>query len=122
MEDRYLNLMHQWLILKQEGKSIDKYLKEQGYHSAAVYGMAIYGRHVIRELQESDIKVRYGIDRRKLDGYKNIEVLQPIEELPDVDVIINTVLHDHVDIKLNLAKITNCPVISLEDIIFESYR
>ncbi|MBD5489850.1 MAG: hypothetical protein HDR13_13850 [Lachnospiraceae bacterium] len=122
MEERYLNMMHQWLILRQEGKSIDRYLKRQGYNSVAVYGMAIYGRHVIRELKESDIKIIYGIDRRKVDAYMNIQVLQPTEKLPHVDAFINTVLNDHAGIKDCLAKIADSPVISLEDIIFESYN
>lgn len=121
MEEKYLNMMHQWLILKQEGKGIDRYLKKQGYDMVAVYGMAIYGRHVIRELKESDIKVLYGIDRRKADAYMKIEVLQPTEKLPHVDAIINTVLHDHTSIKDCLAKMTDSPVVSLEDVIFGSY-
>lgn len=121
LEGRYLNMMNQWLILKQEGKGIDRYLKKCGYSTVAVYGMAIYGRHVIRELQESDIKVVYGIDRRVMDAYMNIEVIQPAEGMPPVDIIINTALRDHTNIKTNLAQLTSSPVVSLEDIIFESY-
>ncbi len=121
-EQRYLNMMNQWLILKQEGKSISSYLRKQGYKTAAIYGMAIYGRHVVRELQSSEIEVLYGIDRKKLKPYKNIEILQPEKKLPYVDIIINTVLHDCVNIKAELAKITDSPVSDLEDIIFESYH
>lgn len=120
-EGKYLNMMNQWLILKQEGKGIDRYLKKHGYNIIAVYGMAIYGRHVIRELQESDVKILYGIDRKEMEPYKKIEVLQPVEEMPHVDAVINTVLHDHINIKFHLAGIISSPVVSLEDIIFESY-
>lgn len=121
LEGRYLNMMNQWLILKQEGKSIDRYLKRHGYNTVAVYGLAIYGRHVIRELQESDVKIMYGIDRREMDAYKNVKVIQPAEGMPLVDIIINTVLHDHIGIKMNLAPLISSPVVSLEDVIFESY-
>lgn len=120
-EGKYFNMMNQWLILQQEGKGIDRYLQKHGYDVIAVYGMAIYGRHVIRELQESDIKILYGIDRKEMEPYKNIKVLQPTKEMVYVDAIINTVLHEHEDIKASLAEITDSPVISLEDIIFESY-
>ncbi len=120
-EDKYLNMMNQWLILKQEGKGIDTYLLKQGYKVVAVYGMAIYGRHVIRELHGSDVKILYAIDQKKLSPYKNIEVRQPMEGLPHVDAIINTVLSDDVNIKSHLTTIINSPVVSLEDIIFESY-
>lgn len=121
LEGRYLNMMNQWLILKQEGKGIDRYLKRHGYNTVAVYGLAIYGRHVIRELQESDVKIMYGIDRREMDAYKNVKVIQPAKGMPLVDIIINTVLHDHIGIKTNLAQLTSSPIVSLEDVIFESY-
>lgn len=120
-EGRYLNMMNQWLILKQEGKSIDRYIKKHGYSTVAVYGMAVYGRHVIRELQNTDIKIVCGIDRKKMETYKNIEILLPAEGLPPADVIINTVIHDHIGIKDHLAQLTVSPVVSLEDVIFESY-
>lgn len=120
-ESKYLNMMNQWLILKQEGKSIDGYLKKCGYNVVAVYGMAVYGRHVIRELQGSDIKILYGIDRKKVESYKQIKVIQPTEGMPPVDAIINSVLRDHINIKSYLAQICDSPVVSLEDIIFESY-
>lgn len=120
-EGQYLNMMNQWLILKQEGKGIDRYLKKHGYYNIAVYGMAIYGRHVIRELQESDVKILFGIDRKKMGPYKAIEVLQPVEGMSYVDAVINTVLHDHINIKSHMAEILNCPIISLEDVVFESY-
>ena len=121
-EEKYLNMMNQWLILKQEGKGFDKYLKRQGYNTVAVYGMGIYGRHVIRELQGTEIRISYGIDRKKIMPYKNVEVLQPTERMSPVDAIINTVLCEHVNIKSYLAQICESPVLSLEDIVFGSYE
>lgn len=120
--EKYLNMLNQWLILKQEGKGLDRYLKRQGYNIIAVYGMGIYGRHVIRELQGTEIRISYGIDRKKIKPYKNVDVLQPTEGMPSVDVIINTVLCEHVNIKSYLAQICESPVLSLEDIVFESYE
>lgn len=119
---QYLDMMNQWLILKQEGKNIAGYLKKRGYSSIAIYGMAIYGRHLIRELSGTDITIAYGIDLKKMKPYEGIEVLQPIGELPSADVIINTVLHDHMGIAAALAKLTSVSVISLEDVIFGSYE
>lgn len=121
-EGKYLNMMNQWLILKQEEKSIDRYLRNHGYNVIAVYGMGLYGRHVIRELQGSDVRILYGIDRKKMKPYKDIEVVQPMEGMLHVDAIINTVLHDHISIKSHLAELINSPVLSLDDIIFESYN
>lgn len=118
---QYLDMMDQWLILKQEEKSIDRYIRRRGWHFVAVYGMAIYGRHVIRELERTDLEIVYCLDRRKMEPYRGIKVLEPIGKLPSADVIINTVLYDHVNIKSYLAKITDIPVVCLDDVVFESY-
>lgn len=120
-DKKYLDMMNQWLILKQEGKSIGNYLEQQGYHTVAVYGMAIYGRHIIRELQGTSIAIAYGIDSKKMNAYRGIEILQPVGELPYAEVIINSVIHDHTNIKNTLENITDIPVLCLEDIIFDSY-
>lgn len=120
-DKQYLDMMDQWLILKQEGKSIADYLAAKGYRSIAVYGMAVYGRHVIRELRTTDITVVYGIDRNKISPYMGVEVRQPVGELPCVDAIVNTAIFDHASIQNMLAQITKIPVVSLEDVIYESY-
>lgn len=118
---QYLDMMNQWLILKQEGKSIGEYLKKSQYSSVAIYGMAIYGRHTIRELEDTDITIAYGIDMKKMKPYKGIEVLQPTGKLPPADLIINTVIHENAAIAEVLVKLTSVPVISLEDIVFGAY-
>ncbi len=120
-DKQYLDMMNQWLILKQEGKNAARYFQIRGYRSIAIYGMALYGRHVVRELQDTDIKVVYGIDRQKLKPYRGVEVRQPVETLPHVDVIVNTVIYDHANIQKTLAQITNVPVVSLEDVVYDSY-
>lgn len=118
---QYLNMLNQWLILKQEGKSIASYLSRQGYHSVAVYGMSVYGRHVIRDLRKTDIAVVYGIDRKKMPPFEEIKIIQPVGSLPPADAIICTVLQEFSGIKNSLKLITDIPVISLEDVVFESY-
>ena len=118
----YLNMMNQWLILKQEGKSIARYLERNGFSSVAVYGMAIYGRHVVRDLRGTGITVVYGLDQKKMKPYLGVEILQPTETLPQADVIINSVLPDHVNVKVSLSQITDIPVISLEEVVFGSYE
>ena len=120
-DKKYLDMMNQWFILKQEGKSIGKYLDERGYYQVAIYGMGVYGRHVIRELQGTNVAVKYGIDQKKMEPYEGIEILQPIGNLPYVQAIINTVIDSHMEIKNFLTQITNVSVLCLEDIVFESY-
>lgn len=121
-DKQYLDMVNQWLILKQEGKGLETCLRKMGYGSIAVYGMGLYGRHVIRELQTGNVSVAYGIDRRELTPYKGITIYQPMKQLPHADVIVNTIIYDHVNVQKTLAEITDISVISLEDIVFESYQ
>lgn len=119
--DRYLNMMNQWLILAQEGKRLDRFIARQGWQKIAIYGMSIYGRHTIRDLKKTSCMVVCGIDRRKMGPCEGVEILEPTDQLPQADVIINSVLHRHQEIVRDLQKLTECPVVSLEDVVFGSY-
>lgn len=119
---RYLQMMNQWLILKQEGKSLEKYFIERGYGTIGVYGIGIYGRHLIRELSDGSVKILYGIDQKEMKPYKGIKIVHLDEHLSKVDVIVNTVIQDHEKIKMQLSSIFSSPIICLEDVVFESYE
>ncbi|SFL03386.1 hypothetical protein SAMN05216390_108101 [Lachnospiraceae bacterium KH1T2] len=118
---QYLDMMDQWLILKQEGKTLERFFMSNQIKRIAIYGMSIYARHLIRELEGGVVEVIYGIDRNKVDEYKGIPVFGLNNSLPAVDAVINTVLWDHVNIKVQVEKMIECPVISLEDVVYGSY-
>lgn len=118
---RYLDMMNQWLILEQEGKRIDRFIKKQGWIKVAVYGMAIYGRHIIRDLKSSDCAVVYAVDQKKMDDYDGVKVWRPRDPLPQADVLINSVIHEHSKIVEEMSDIILCPIVNLEDVVFESY-
>ncbi len=118
---QYLDMMNQWLIICEEGRHLDKYFKERDYKNIAVYGMAVYGRALVRDLQKTDIHILYGIDRQVMKPYLNVNVCQPenIQEKPDV--IVNTVLQEHEAISRWLKGLYNIETVSLEEVVFESY-
>ena len=120
-DKRYLAMMNQWMILRSENKTMEGYLTARGYKNIAVYGMSVYGRHLIRELADSCICVKYVIDRSNDQEYLGVKTYKPSELPESVDVIINSVVWDHDAIVDSLRKFTDCPVISLENIVFESY-
>ena len=66
MSDKHLALfrmMAQWVKIKQEGKNISDYLLKEGYREVAVYGMSYAGERLVNELDNTDIHVKYGIDK-----------------------------------------------------------
>lgn len=110
-------LMNEWLIAKQEGKSITEYFKRNNYKSVAVYGLSYVGERVLDELKNSDIEVKYGIDKNAEAMFADIEMYLPEDELPEVDAIIVTPVFFFDEIYTALSDKVSCPIISMEDIL-----
>lgn len=122
MSEKHLALflmMNQWVKVKQEGKSLVKYLKEQGYRNIAIYGMSYAGETLVEELRNTDIHVVYGIDKNADSIYSDISIVSIDDKLQKVDVIIVTAITFFDEIEKTLSKKINCPIISLEDILYE---
>lgn len=115
----YWKILNKWLILKEENIHLDKYLLNLDIKRIGIYGIGMLGKHLIKELENSDIDVIFGIDQ-KADTYNiNFPVFNLDHALPEVDAIIVTATYDYSSIKEQLKETTNIPVISLEQIIYE---
>lgn len=112
-------LMNEWLIAKQEGKSITEYFEKNSYKSIAVYGLSYVGERVLDELKDSGIEVKYGIDKNADSIFSDIEVYHPEDELPEVDAIIVTPVFFFDEICNVLNKKVTCPIISMEEVLHE---
>lgn len=112
-------LMNQWVRVKQDNKSIADYLKKEGYKEVAIYGMNYAGETLLKELQDSDVNVKYGIDKNADNIYSDINVVTPKEELETVDAVIVTAVTFFYEIDEMLSEKMDCPILSLEDILYE---
>lgn len=112
-------LYNQWMKTKQEGKSVAKYLHDSGIRTVAIYGMSYAGERLYDELKNSEVEVKYAIDRNAEGIYSEVEVLRPEDKLPDVDMIIVTAVYFYGQIAESLGKVTDCNISSLEDILYE---
>lgn len=119
--NRTINILHQWLILKEKGVDLSYMLEQRKIKRIAVYGMGILGRHLVRELQHHHLESLYGIDRRRMPPFQGMDVYTLKEGLPEADMVINTVIAEHQGISAALGKYFKCPIVCLEDIVFESY-
>lgn len=114
-----MSLLNQWLKTKQEGKVLTEYFKKRKIECIAIYGMSYIGERLYNELKNSDIQVKYAIDRN-LDGiYAEIDIFSPEEELATVDAVVVTAVFYYDEIKAMLKEKLNCPILSLEDILYE---
>lgn len=122
MSEKHLALflmMNQWVQIKQEGKNLADYFDKNGYKNIAIYGMSYAGERLVYELSGSNITVEYGIDKKAEEIYSDIDIVSPDENLKDVDAIIVTSIFFMDTIEEMLSKKVSCPIISLEDILYE---
>jgi len=116
----YYNMLNQWLILKQEGKSLTEYFKANDMKSIAIYGMGEMGNRLYDELKNTDIEVKYAVDKNADSTYSELEVNDPEDETFDtVDAIIVTAIFAFDEIEEELEEKVNFPIISLEDVVYE---
>lgn len=111
-------MMNKWLMIRQRGDNLGKYFQKKGIKTIAIYGLGEVGRIFAEEMIESDVDVLYGIDRN-INAYDEIRILTLNEDLPNVDAIVVTPIASYEEIENDLSKKTSCPIVSLEDIVYE---
>lgn len=111
----------QWLQIRQQGKTLVEYFTKNGYKTVAVYGMKELGERLCDELKGSDVTVSYAIDKNADSIYTDVDVdvVTPDEELEEVDVIVVTAITFFDEIEEMLCEKVDCPIVSLEDILYE---
>lgn len=114
-----MSLLNQWMKTKQEGKTLLKYFHDHQIDHIAIYGMSYVGERLYDELKDSDIEVKYIIDKNADKIYTEADVFTPDEILPEVAAIVVTPVFYYDEIKEILSQKVNCPILSLEDILYE---
>ena len=115
----YYNMLNQWLILKQEGKSLSEYLKTNHYKTIAIYGMGEMGNRLYDELKKSDITVKYAVDKNASGTYSELDVIDAEDDFELVDAIVVTATFAFDEIEKTLSGRVDFPIVSLEDVIYE---
>lgn len=112
-------LMNQWVAVKQKGKNLTDYFENMGYKKIAIYGMSYVGERLVEELKDSSIQIAYGIDKMAETIYSDIDLVTMENELEQVDAVVVTPIFFFDEIEEELSKKIDCPIISLEDILYE---
>lgn len=120
----YYELSNQWLMNRNENKSLSSYFEENDIKSIAIYGMGTLGELFYEEVKKSEVQVKYFIDKNADElycGMDNIPVMGFNDLLiqEKVDAVIVTPIFDYSVIQKDLHKVdASLNLISLEDIIF----
>ena len=81
--------------------------------------MSYAGETFIDELKNTNIQVIYGIDQKADRIYANVNLVTIDDNLEEVDAVIVTAITFFDEIKENLSEKMDCPILSLEDILYE---
>lgn len=122
MSDKHLALfqmMNQWVRIKQEGKNLSEYFVKNNYKKIAIYGMSYAGETLVEELKSTKTEVVYGIDRNAESIYSDVDIVSLEDDLAEVDVVVVTAITFFDEIEERISKKMNCPILSLEDILYE---
>lgn len=122
MSDKHFALflmMNQWVKVKQKGKNLSEYFERNGYKRIAVYGMSYAGETLVDELKDSKIEVVYGIDQNAHSLFSDVDIVSAEDTLEDVDAVVVTAITFFDEIEEKLSQKLECPIISLEDILYE---
>lgn len=115
----YYNMLNQWLILKQEGKNLSEYFKENNYKTVAIYGMGEMGNRLYDELKGSDIEVKYAVDKNAASTYSELEVIELEDDFDTVDAMVVTATFAFDEIEEKISDKVDFPIVSLEDVVYE---
>jgi hypothetical protein len=114
----YYNMLNQWLMLKQEGLSLEKYFTDHNIKTIAIYGMGEMGNRLYSELKDSAVEIKYAIDKTADSIYSELAVCSLDDELNEVDAVVVTATFAFDSIREQLEEVCDYPVISLEDVVY----
>ena len=117
----YYHLMYQWVEIKRKGLRIDEFLLQKGYGNIALYGIGDVGKAFLKEMEGGCVYVAYAIDKNADDTAFALKVVSPDSPLEPVDAIIVSAIFAYDDIHSNLSAKVDCPIIPLDDLLYEMY-
>lgn len=116
---KMFHIMLDWMRIRNKGIKIDAFFRNKNYFDVAIYGMGHIGECLYNELYESDINIKYGIDRTAMDFRKELPIFKIEDDLTDVDIVIATMAEIDESLIAILKGKLSCPVTTISEILIE---
>lgn len=116
----YLNILSRWLTLKEDGWRMEEYFKRENLKEIAIYGAGILGQHLEKELRNTNISVKYFIDRdagQNNNIYEHINLISLDDAFEQVDAIVVTPVWDYQAIESVLREKCSYKIISINMVV-----
>ena len=118
--NEFYDILLQWIRVYQNGHTLTDYFLKHNYKTVAIYGMKELGKALLAELNNSEIEVKYCIDKDAANIYVPIDVFTPDEELEKVDVIVIAAVHYYTEIEPIMRDKMGCDVVAIDDVVYEA--
>lgn len=109
----------QWMSLREKNINIVDYLSKYHIKHIAIYGYGMLAKHLLVELDETDIIVDYIIDKSNRRDSLKYKVVNLEEKFAKVDAVIVTIVDEFDSIYKFIKEKLNSPIFSLYEIISE---
>lgn len=113
----YWRVLHQWMLLKENGVNIGEYLQQKGIRKVAIYGMGMLGLHLVKELEGGPVEILCGIDRAAGALHQEFPIVMPDEPIGKVDAVIITPVFAFNEIYATLRKQYQGKILSLMELV-----
>lgn len=118
---QYYRLFDRWLWLKLAQKGIQNYFDKQGYRTLAVYGVGEICNRFYEEISQiPGIEIKYILEKEPGNEHPVLPVYCLQDEVPEVDAVVVSLDYIYEDIKTVLVGKFDCPIISIDDVIYNS--
>lgn len=108
-----------WMTLRENDKHLADYLMQNEMKHVAIYGYGALGKHLVAELDDSEVFIEYIIDRDVRLNHLKYDIKQPGDILPEVDAIIVTPVDEFEQIYFELKKYVKSKIVSLLELTSE---
>lgn len=112
-------ILLKWLRIKQKGRSIYEYFRQHNIRNIAIYGMADIGCCLYDELENSNIEIKYLIDKDPKGIQSIIRNFVSLDEKISIDAIVVTVAFTEGQVVNELRQKGYSCVIGLSEILDE---
>lgn len=116
--------LKRWLENRNAGKTFADYFREYGCHTIAIFDAGELGRLLYDELKDSEIEVRYFVDRNAegIGEIDNIPVvmIKELGDMPEVDIIAVSPVYNYEEVlKLLIGINKEIRTIAFKEAVYE---
>lgn len=114
------DMFDRWLYAVTHGQKTEDYFNDHNYNRVAIYGMHRVGGRLYGILKNTEIDVRFGVDKNADRFVYDVPLIKPDEigdRVNDVDVIVATMANGYEAVRDLLYKKGFKAVVSIDDVI-----